>query len=99
MTCDLGNFYAQWLHAIGKKENPTCACGATQQTGEHLVWECPLHNDERRRNRIDVTDRGDWASLDDPIWVPNDDVEGREETDDEQVNGVERFFEYLSFQL
>ena len=33
------------------------------------------------------------------FWVPNDDVEGREEGDEEQINGVERFFEYLSFQF
>ena len=44
-------------------------------------------------------EKGAWGAFDDPIWVPNDDVEGREETDDEQVDGVERFFEYLSFQF
>ena len=66
---------------------------------EHIVWECHLHYDERRRNRIASTARGDWGGLDDPIWVPNDDVEGREETDEEQVDGVERFFEYLAFQF
>ena len=42
---------------------------------------------------------GEWADLDDPIWVPNDDVEGLAESEDQQVNGVERFFEYLSFQF
>ena len=86
----------QWLHRIGKAADPTCHCGAAIQTGEHVVWECRLHNVERRRNRIGSTAKGDWGALDDPLWVPNDDVEGREETDDEQVDGVERFFDYLA---
>ena len=63
------------------------------------MWSCALHDNERRRNRIDNTREGNWADLDDPIWVPNDDVEGLTETDDQQVNGVERFFSYLSFQF
>ena len=90
---------AQWLHTIRKIESPQCQCGATHQTGDHVVWECRLHDHERRRNRIDGTERGNWEALDDPIWVANDDVEGRAETDEEQVNGVERYFEYLSFQF
>ena len=51
---------------------------------------------ERRRNRIHNTSEREWADLDTPIWVPNDDVEGRAETDDQQVDGVERPFSYLS---
>ena len=90
---------AQWLHRIGKIESPSCPCGTSSQSGEHIVWECPTHNAERSRNRIAHTTKGDWGRLDDPIWVPNDDVKGREETDEEQVDGVERFFEYLSYNL
>ena len=73
--------------------------GAPSQTAEHIVWDCRLHDAERRRNRLLETERGRWQDLDAPIWVPNDDVEGREESDDEQVDGVERFFEYLSYQF
>ena len=86
----------EWLHRIGKAADPTCHCGMAIQTDEHVVWECRLHTDERRRNRIGSTTKGNWGALDDPLWVPNDDVEGREETDDEQVDGVERFFDYLA---
>lgn len=89
----------QWLHRIQKATNPSCPCGEQVQSGEHIVWDCELHDTERRRNRIHQTRTGEWADLDDPIWVPNDDVEGLAEEDSEQVNGVERFFEYLSFQL
>ena len=65
------------------------------QSGEHIVWPCPLYLRERRRNRIDHTAKGEWADLDNPIWVPNDDVEGRIESDDQQVDGVEIYFDYL----
>ena len=87
----------EWLHRIRASDDPSCPCGATVQSGEHIVWHCHLHDEARRRNRVHLTTH--WGELDDPIWVPNDDVEGREEGDEEQVNGVERFFEYLSFQF
>ena len=87
----------EWLHRIHTSDDPSCPCGAPAQTGEHIVWHCHLHNEARRRNRVHLTTC--WEDLDDPIWVPNDDVEGREGGDDEQVNGVERFFEYLSYHV
>ena len=90
---------AQWLHRVGKIESPDCPRGMSIQTGEHIVWECPTHNAERRRNRIALITKGNWKGLADPIWVPNDDIEGREETEEEQVHGVERFFNYLSHQF
>ena len=89
----------EWLHKIGKATDTSCPCGERIQSGEHIVWHCELHDTERRRNKIHQTRTGDWKDLDDPLWVPNDDVEGREESDDQQVNGVERFFDYLSYQF
>ena len=89
----------EWLYRIRAAADQSCPCGGHSQSGEHVVWHCRLHDEERRRNRIHQTRAGEWGDLDDPIWVPNDDVEGREESDQEQVDGVERFFEYLSFQF
>ena len=67
------------------------------QSGEHIVWHCGLHRNERRRNRI--AEESTWEDLDHKIWVPNDDVEGRAESDDQQVDGAERFFKYLAYQF
>ena len=58
----------QWLHKTGKAEDPSCPCGAVVQSGEHIVWQCNLHLDERRRNRVEGT-RG-WEDLDGKIWAP-----------------------------
>ena len=30
-----------WLHHIKKVDSPSCACGAAEETGHHLVFECP----------------------------------------------------------
>ena len=89
----------QWLHKIGKAEGPSCPCGATIQSGEHIVWHCTIHEHERAHNRITCTREGNWAALDTKVWAPNDDVEGLAESDDQQVDGVERFFEYLAYQF
>lgn len=86
----------EWLYRIGKAADPTCHCGAAIRTGKHIAWVCRLHTNERRRNPISSTTKGDWGAPDDPSWVPNEDMEGREETDDEQVYEVERFFDYLA---
>ena len=53
----------QWLHKIGKAEDPSCTCGAAVQSGEHIVWVCTLHEYERRRNRITNTREGEWWTL------------------------------------
>lgn len=37
---------AQWLHKIGNTEQPTCPYSPAHQTGVHIVWEYPLHNNE-----------------------------------------------------
>ena len=89
----------QWLHKIGKAEDPSCPYGAIIQSGEHIVWHCTLHEYERAHNGITDTREGEWADLDTKIWVPNDDVEGLADSDDQQVDGVKRFFDYLAYQF
>ena len=48
-------------HKIGRVEDPSCPCRAAVQSGEHIVWQCSAHRDERRRNRVQET-RG-WEDL------------------------------------
>ena len=48
---------------------------------------------ERRRNRVEET-RG-WEDLDDIIWIPG----GEGDDEDDQVDGIERFFDYLAYQF
>ena len=57
------------------------------------MWDCRLHLDERRRNRMVGLQQ--WGDIDRPIWVAD------EEADDpnDRVDGVERFFDYLSYQF
>ena len=57
-----------------------------------------LNRHERARNRLTTrTRQGEWGNLDGKIWAPN---EGRGGDDDEQqVDGVERFFDYLAYQF
>ena len=43
--------------------------------------------------------RKDTTDLDGKLWVPNDDVEGRAESDEQQLDGIERFFDYLAYQF
>ena len=85
----------QWLHKIGKAEDPSCPCGAAEQSGEYIVRHCTHHSYERAHNFI--TSTREWSNLDTKIWVPNDDAEGLAESDDQQVDGVERFFDYLAY--
>ena len=84
----------QWLHKIGKAEDPSCPCGAAVQSGEHIAWQCRLHHDERRRNRVEET-RG-WEDLDAKIWVPG---EGGDSDNEDQVDRVGGFFNYLAYQF
>ena len=68
---------------------------STAQSGSHIVWHCSLHRYERARNRI--TGTNDWQDLDGKIWVPNE--ERRGDDDEQQVDGIECFFEYLAYQF
>ena len=38
-----------WLHRIGKADGPSCPCGHPEQTGEHITFHCPRHENERNR--------------------------------------------------
>ena len=84
----------QWLYRIGKAEDASCLCGATTQSGTHIVWECRLHRDKRRRNGIEEG-AGSWEGLDKEVWVRG---EGAKNPND-RVDGAERFFDYLSYQF
>ena len=68
---------------------PSKPANTSYETAPHTMENAGATGLARRR-------KGGGGTLDDPICVPNDDVEGREEMEDEQVNGVERFFDYLS---
>ena len=83
----------QWLHKIGKTEDASCPCGTKIQSGDHIVWDCRLHLSERRRNHMVGLKR--WEDIDCLIWAAG------EEADDpnDRVEGVERFFDYLSYQF
>ena len=43
-----------------------------------------------------MSGKGEWGDLDGKIWVPN---EGTGDDDDEQVDRVERFFDYLGYRF
>lgn len=78
----------QWLHHIRKIDSPNCDCSDTPQSGDHVVFSCPLHRIARRA----LLGPGDhsWESLDHPRYDP-------EETDDdgERTDLVEEFFSYI----
>ena len=38
-----------YLHRIGRAKFPTCPCGTSNHDPEHLLLNCRLHEDERRR--------------------------------------------------
>jgi len=75
-----------WLHKIGKAENPSCPCGHPVQTGEHITFHCPRHNE---RNRL-LRGKRSWPEIDDPDW--------RKEGDDPPYDAIESFFDYLYFE-
>ena len=75
----------QWLHHIGRAENPYCPCDSnTIQSGEHLVFDCPLH---ARARQTCIPGMQSWKELDSPHWIktgPN-----------EKEDGVITYFTYL----
>ena len=84
------------LHKIKKTEDAHCDCGAAVQSGDHIVWHCALYQTERRRNRMAGLEGPEgWKQIDHLIWVED---EGAEDPND-RVDGVERLFDYLSYQL
>jgi len=75
-----------WLHHIRKTDDPACQCGHPRQTGEHIVFQCPLHNEIR--NRL-LRGKRTWEDLDKLDW--------RKEGDD-SYDAIESFFDYLYFE-
>jgi len=75
-----------WLHHISRIDDPSCPCGHSKQTGEHIVFHCPIHHEIRERL---LGPRKSWESLDDPVWIK----EG-----DDSYDAIESFFDYLYFQ-
>lgn len=41
-----GNFKAK-LHGMELVESPNCECSETEQSAHHILWECPLWDEER----------------------------------------------------
>jgi len=81
----------EWLHHIGKTEDPSCTCGHPHQNGEHLVFRCP--NTADSRNKFLPPDVDTWETLDEPHWVvTKPGGPGREQ---EKEEGVEIFFQDL----
>lgn len=35
------------LHKFKLSDNPSCPCGAESETRDHVLWDCPLYDDER----------------------------------------------------
>ena len=52
----------KWKKRIGKTEDDSCDVCGVQETGWHLVFECPV-NEEARKENIDGAQA--WEDLDD----------------------------------
>ena len=37
------------LTTIGKAHNPLCACGLSDETGLHILCECPVYHSQRMK--------------------------------------------------
>ena len=79
----------EWLHHIGKGEDPSCPCGHPSQDGDHLVFHCPLLREQRGHL---LPEEKTWESLDDPHWVTEAGGNGRKQ---EKIEGTEAFFQDL----
>ena len=67
-----------------KADSPLCPCGAVQ-SGEHIVFTCPLHRIAREAllGNVDHT----WATLDNPRY--------HEDDEEQETDLVEEFFSYI----
>jgi len=70
-----------WLHKIGKVPNPDCPECGEEETGEHIVFVCPGHHQERRK----LGEIREWKDLDKPM------MKGEEGN---RYDAVEDFFYY-----
>jgi len=53
-----------WLHKIRKAPNPDCPNCGEEETGEHIVFRCPAHQQER----VKMGEIQEWKDLDKPRW-------------------------------
>ena len=89
-TQDMVAAQACFTHIV---QDASCPCGAEIQSGDHVVWECSLHLQERRCNRMVGLEQ--WDEIGHLIWVVDEDTEDP----NDRVDGVERFFDYHSYQF
>jgi len=67
---------AAYIHRIGRRDSATCPhCIGAEETAEHLVFQCPAHNQARREtwpdHRIWADPRRLWWSFLEKIGVVN----------------------------
>jgi len=51
-----------YLHRFKIIEEPTCPCGTTEQTTDHLIFECETITKERERMKTTVLQNGSWPT-------------------------------------
>jgi hypothetical protein len=49
-----------YLHRFKIIESPTCPCGTTEQTIDHLIFQCELLGKERDKLILGVAKTGNW---------------------------------------
>jgi len=52
-------------HIHRGRSTPLCACGAAEEIGHHLVFECPRHEGIRREFLVG---KSSWKELDKADW-------------------------------
>ena len=77
----------KWLHYIKKVDSPSCAGGSAEETGHHLVFECPRYEGIRREFLVG---KSSWEELDKPDWRKVGDGD-----DAWYFGAVEEFFGHL----
>ena len=83
------HFYPSGFIGFGKAEDNSCPCSPnTIQSGHHITFTCPLHSAARTSL---IGNKRSWEDLDTPHTITLG--------DEEAVDGVILFFEYLFDQL
>ena len=59
MTTGHGNLKS-YLHKFKIIESPTCPCGTTEQTIDHLLFQCELLGKERDKLILGVSKTDNW---------------------------------------
>lgn len=54
--------FRAYLHRFGFEEDPKCPCGEESQTSEHILWDCPLLDEERADLHERLVLTGDGAA-------------------------------------